>query len=165
MTRRRPIFTILSLLVAAIFALVSRPLLVYSIHQQLAGTEFRSDSAEEDSGRMAGFAVIVGQFIAGGMGAVVGVVFAVVGFLRKERWMALRWCSFTLNLAAAGVTAYAVCRDIPTGAISFAAVPTDEPGPYEGCPIEGAVPAIVLEPTPIQNLRGWNPTSIRDWIL
>jgi hypothetical protein len=102
MTIRRPIFTVISLFIAVVFTLVSRPLLVLSIEQQLAEAYFNSADAVEDSGRMAGFALIVGQTMCVGIGATFGVVLAAIGFWRRERWKAVRWCSLLLNLAAAG---------------------------------------------------------------
>lgn len=103
MTRRKPIFTVLSLLIALAFALGSRPFLIHSIDQKLAATQMNSADAIEDSGRMAGFALIAGQVILGGIGAAVGAVLAGIGFWRGERWRAFRWCSLLLNLVAAGL--------------------------------------------------------------
>ncbi len=61
------------------------------------------DSADaiEDSGMMAGFALIAGQVMIGGIGAVIGVVLAGIGFGRSERWQAFRWGSIVLNLIIA----------------------------------------------------------------
>jgi hypothetical protein len=102
MTLQKPIFTVLSLLVALVFALGSRPFLIYSFDQQLATANLNSANAIEDSGRMAGFALIAGQVILGGIGAAVGTVLAGIGFWLGERWRAFRWCSLLLNLVAAG---------------------------------------------------------------
>lgn len=102
MTPRKPVFTVLSLLVALVFALGSRPFLIHSFDQQLADANLNSADAIEDSGRMACFALIAGQVILGGMGAAFGTVLAGIGFWRRERWRAVRWCSLLLNLVAAG---------------------------------------------------------------
>jgi|GEM_PF-6931507 len=51
---------------------------------------------------MASFALIAGQVILGGIGAAIGTVLAGIGFWRRERWRAFRWCSLLLNLVAAG---------------------------------------------------------------
>ena len=102
MTLRKPVFTVLSLLVALVFALGSRPFLIHSFDQQLADANLNSAAAIEDSGRMAGFALIAGQVILGGIGAAVGTVLVGIGFWRRERWRALRWCSLLLNLVAVG---------------------------------------------------------------
>jgi hypothetical protein len=102
MTLRKPVFTILSLLVVLVFALGSRPFLIHSFDQQLAEANLNSADAIEDSGRMEGFALIAGQVILGGIGAAVGAVLAGIGFWRRERWRAFRWCSLLLNLVAAG---------------------------------------------------------------
>jgi hypothetical protein len=108
MTLRKPVFTVLSLLVALVFALGSRPFLIHSFDQQLAEANLNSADAIEDSGRMAGFALIAGQVILGGIGAAVGTVLAGIGFWRGERWRAFRWCSLLLNLVAAGFVGAAV---------------------------------------------------------
>ena len=105
MTNRRPIFTIVSMLIGLIFAVGSRPILVHSFERQLADANLSSADAIEDSGRMAGFALIAGLFICGGIGAAVGFVLALIGFWRRERWLGLRWCSLILNLVAAGFVA------------------------------------------------------------
>ena len=55
---------------------------------------------------MAGFALIAGQVMSGGIGAAVGVILAVIGFWRRERWKAVRWCSLILNLVAAGLMVF-----------------------------------------------------------
>ena len=102
MTLRKPVFTVLSLLVALVFALGSRPFLIHSFDQQLADANLDSADAIEDSGRMACFSLIAGQVILGGIGAAVGAVLAGIGFWRRERWRAFRWCSLLLNLVAAG---------------------------------------------------------------
>ena len=57
---------------------------------------------------MAGFALIAGQVVSGGIGAAVGVVLAAIGFWRRERWQALRWCSLILNLVAAGLVGFSL---------------------------------------------------------
>jgi len=101
MTRRKPIFTVLSLLIALAFAIGSRPFLIHSFDQQLAAEQMDSADAIEDSGRMAGFALIAGQVMIGGIGAVIGVVLAGIGFGRSERWQAFRWGSIVLNLIIA----------------------------------------------------------------
>ena len=108
MIDRRPIFTILSLLIAVVFAFGSRPILTDSINRQLTGESFNSADAVEDSGRMAVFSLIAGQFMCGGIGAAVGVVFASLGFGRRERWTAVRWCSLVLNLVAAGLVGFSI---------------------------------------------------------
>jgi uncharacterized membrane protein len=108
MINRRPIFTVVSMLVAIVFAVGSRPLLIHSIERQSAEANLNSADAVEDSGRMAGFALIAGQVISGGIGAAVGVVLAAIGFWRRERWQAVRWCSLVLNLAAAGLVGFSV---------------------------------------------------------
>ncbi len=101
MTKRRPIFTVLSLLAAVMFTIGSRPILVHSINQQLAHGSADSADAFEDSGRMSGFALIIGQVACGGMGAVIGTILAGIGFIRREKWRPARWCSLLLNLVAA----------------------------------------------------------------
>jgi MFS family permease len=101
MTRRKPVFTVLSLLIAFAFALGSRPFLIHSFDQQLAAAQMNSADAIEDAGRMAGFALIAGQVMLGGIGAVIGVVLAGIGFGRRERWQAFRWGSMVLNLIIA----------------------------------------------------------------
>ena len=101
MILRKPVFTVLSLLVALAFALGSRPFLIHSFDQQLAEANLNSADAIEDSGRMAAFALIAGQVIIGGIGAAIGAVLAGIGFWRRERWQAFRWCSLILNLVAA----------------------------------------------------------------
>ena len=92
--------------VAIIFAVGSRPLLIHSIDRQLADANLSSADAVEDSGRMAGFALIAGQVMSGGIGAAVGVILAAIGFWRRERWKAVRWCSLVLNLVAAGLMVF-----------------------------------------------------------
>lgn len=111
MTNRRPIFTLISMFVAIAFAVGSRPLLVRSLDRQLAEASFNSADAVEDFGRMAGFALIAGQVMCGGIGAAVGVVLATIGFWRRERWKAARWCSLILNLAAAGLMVFSLVRN------------------------------------------------------
>jgi hypothetical protein len=106
MSNRRPIFTVISMFVAIIFAVGSRPLLIHSIDRQLADANLNSADAVEDSGRMAGFALIAGQVMSGGIGAAVGVILAAIGFWRRERWKAVRWCSLVLNLVAAGLMVF-----------------------------------------------------------
>jgi hypothetical protein len=98
------------MLIAVVSAIGSRPLLIYSIERQLADAHYSSADAAEDSGRMAVFAVAMGQFIYGGIGAAIGVVLAAIGFCRRERWPALRWGSLILNLAAAGVVGFSLLR-------------------------------------------------------
>lgn len=100
MTLRKPVFTVLSLLVALVFALGLQPFLMHSFDRHLVDANLNSADAIEDSGRMAGLALIAGQVILGGIGAAVGAILAGIGFWRKERWQALRWCSFVLNLVA-----------------------------------------------------------------
>lgn len=102
MTLRKPIFTVLSLPAALVFALGSRPFLIHSFDQQLAEANLNSAGAIETFGQMAGFALIAGQVFLGGIGAAVGTVLAGIGFWRGERWRAFRWCSLLLNLVAAG---------------------------------------------------------------
>lgn len=60
-----------------------------------------SADAIEDAGRMAGFALIAGQVMLGGIGAAIGVVLAGIGFGRREGWQAFRWVSMVLNLIIA----------------------------------------------------------------
>lgn len=103
MTQQKPVFTILSLLAALVFALGSRPFLVHSFDKQLAQANLNSADAIEDSGRIAAFALIAGQVILGGIGAAIGTLFAGIGFWRGEKWRAFRWCSLLLNLVAAGI--------------------------------------------------------------
>jgi hypothetical protein len=110
MTNRRPVFTVISMFIAILFAVASRPLLIYSIEGQLADASYNSEDAAEDAGRIAVFAVAIGQFIYGGIGAAIGVVLAAIGFYRRERWPALRWGSLILNLAAAGVVGFSLFR-------------------------------------------------------
>jgi len=101
MTLRKPVFTVLSLFVAIVFALGSRPFLIHSFDQQLADVNLNSAGAIEDYGRMAGFALIARQVVFGGLGAAIGTVLAGIGFWRRERWQKFRWCSLILNLIAA----------------------------------------------------------------
>lgn len=52
--------------------------------------DFHSESAGEDTGRMSGIVFLAGQVVAGGLGAAVGVLFAGIGFRRRERWRTFR---------------------------------------------------------------------------
>jgi len=108
MIHRRPLFTVVSLFIAIVFAVGSRPFVIHSIERQLAEASLDSAGAVEDSGRMAGLAMIAVQFMCGGIGAAIGVVLAAIGFWRRERLQALRWWSLILNLAAAGWVGYSL---------------------------------------------------------
>ena len=120
MNTRRPIFTILSLLIAGLFVLVSRPLLDHSIDRQMDAIDFHSESAEEDTSRMSGLAFLAGQIMACGLGAAVGAIFAGIGFWRRERWRTFRWITLAVNLVITGLIVFAIGSDIATGAIRFA---------------------------------------------
>lgn len=120
MNTRPPIFTILSLLIAGLFVLASRPLLHRSIDRQMEAINFDSESAWEDTGRMSGLVFLVGQIMAGGLGAAAGAIFAGIGFWRRERWRTFRWITLAANLVITALIVFAIGSDLATGAIHFA---------------------------------------------
>jgi hypothetical protein len=108
--KRRPVFTLLSLLSAAFFYFASIPILNVIVDRQLATAEYNSDDAREDAGRMSGLAVIAGAFVAGVAGAAVGLILAMIAHIRREPLSFLRALTFSANLA---VVAYGVYRIYP----------------------------------------------------
>jgi hypothetical protein len=97
MNRARPVCTILSLATCLTFFVLSFPLLRYSVSEQLSEASYNSADAQEDAGRMAGFAVIGGAFISGVIGAAVGLVLLAVAHWRGEQAHGMSSVSLLLN--------------------------------------------------------------------
>ena len=100
MNPTRPICTVLSLASCVAFFLLAIPLVSYSVSKQLSEAVYNSADAEEDSGRMAGFAVIAGAFIGGTIGAAVGLILLALAHWRGERAHGLSNLSLVINFVA-----------------------------------------------------------------
>ncbi len=119
-TRKKPTFTALSMLIALAFVLVARPVMDRWYARLLKSPEITSEGGLEATSQMGAIGYIAGLVIYGGLGAAVGVLLAGVGFWRKENWKIPRWVSLILNLLVALLVGYWLIHDIMVGAIRSA---------------------------------------------
>lgn len=96
----RPICTLLSLASCLTFFVLAIPLARYSISKQLSETVYNSADAEEDAGRIAGFALIAGVLFGGTIGAALGLILLALAHWRGERAHGLSNLSLVINFVA-----------------------------------------------------------------
>ena len=101
MRRRIPTLSLCALLVAGVFVFGSTPLWRLYLDHQVASALHEGYAA--DPGRMAGFALLFGEWLAGTLGAMVGVVLSVAAHVRREPLVWLRVFTLVENIALLGV--------------------------------------------------------------
>jgi hypothetical protein len=106
MTRRVPLFSLLALIVAGVFAIGSVPLWRIYVAHQIATAPY--EGYAPDPGQFGGFAVAVGAFLAGTIGALVGVVLSVIAHIRREPFVGLRVFTLIENTAVLGYGIFAL---------------------------------------------------------
>ena len=92
-------FTLLSLLSAPVLAVVSIPFWRFEIARE----------NPNDSSGFGIFGIILGVVVTAFVGAVAGVVFAVVAHRRHERFFPIRLFTFVSNSAVVGFVIYTLC--------------------------------------------------------
>ena len=98
MTKPFPLLSLLALVSAALFYVVSAYHWHDVVWHRIESTEFNSEDAQEDTGRFASMEVVLRAWGTGAVGALVGVGLAIVAHLRKEAYPAIRYLATTGNV-------------------------------------------------------------------
>ncbi len=100
MNQKWPVCTLLSLFACVGCFFISIPILAYSVNKQVSEEFYNSADAQEDAGRMSGFAVIGGAFLFGTLGAAGGLILLVVAHWRREHAPIMGNFALVINFVA-----------------------------------------------------------------
>ena len=106
MTSRFPLYTVCSLLSAAVLGIASIPIWRMVIEHQVANSS--EPGYSPDPGQFGYLGVIVGVTLTTLTGAVLGVVFAIVAHLRQETFLLFRALTLLGNLVLVGFGLYSL---------------------------------------------------------
>ncbi len=101
-----PLLTLLSAVLAPLFAICSIPILSAWLKYQVASEEYNSEAAKITTQQFAGFALIAGIYACAFYGSVAGVASAVAGHIRREGLLWLRVLSLVVNGVLVSAGAY-----------------------------------------------------------
>jgi hypothetical protein len=104
MTRPFPFFTVGSLLIAPVLALLSIPVWRIVIEDQIRNAP--QPIYSPDPGQFGGFGVIVGVVLTTFVSAALGAVLAIVAHVRREVFTPFRAITFAANVAIVGFGIY-----------------------------------------------------------
>ena len=102
-TKCFPILTIIALLCAPVGYIIGAAHCRGAVWKQVNTAEYKSEGAEEDTGRFAALAVFMCSIQCGIIGAAVGLACSGLAHSRKEAWLWLRILGFAGNLCIFGL--------------------------------------------------------------
>ena len=106
MKRPFPVLSVLALICAALFYLVSAPVWHYVVWHRIESTYYNSEDAREDAGRFASLDVVSRSAVTAAFGALIGVVLSVFAHRRRESVPALRIFAAVANILFIGYALY-----------------------------------------------------------